>query len=145
MSVGSGPHWAAMDQETYDKDLYQARAILSDALEELPLAPSPEDHKVQASRGTLPQVVVNVSNVLSQTVEVNLSQLITSIDSLPLDPAEKERTVELARSLAEESRGQQRWPLLAKSLDSLKAIGKSVYENIAVPLLLEMLKKQSGL
>ncbi len=41
--------------------------------------------------------------------------------------------------------GQQRWPVMAQSFDTLKALGKGVYEKAALPLLLELIKKQIGL
>ncbi len=50
-----------------------------------------------------------------------------------------------AKHLEVEIKGQQRWPILAKSIEALKMLGKPVYENVALPLVLEMLKKQSGL
>jgi hypothetical protein len=62
-----------------------------------------------------------------------------------LAPAEIVQAKKYAQELAEEAKGQQRWPILAKSAEALKSLGKSVYENVALPLLLEMIKKQLGL
>ena len=53
--------------------------------------------------------------------------------------------MERAKELEAESKGKKRWSVLAKSLDALKAMGKAVYERVAIPLLLDMLKKEVGL
>ena len=57
----------------------------------------------------------------------------------------KKKAQKLAKELEAESKGKKRWSVLAKSLDALKAMGKAVYERVAIPLLLDMLKKEVGL
>jgi len=136
--------WSSRDQRVFEDDLSLAEQILSDAIEEFEISPpSSALEKVPAS--AVPQIVVNVNTVLSQTVEVEISQVLASLDGLALSAEEREQAETYAKELAREAKGQQRWSVLSKSLDSLKAIGKSVYERVAIPLILEMLKKQAGL
>ena len=47
--------------------------------------------------------------------------------------------------LNEEANGPQRWPVLAKLVDAVRDTGAVAYKEVAIPLLLEMLKKQAGL
>ncbi|MGB2804401.1 MAG: hypothetical protein WBD64_05850 [Candidatus Zixiibacteriota bacterium] len=138
-------HWNLDDQAIFEGDLQRAEDLLSDALEELAVSPSPlGGTKKEIAPRTNPQIVVNVMNVLSQTTHVELHQVIASLGDLGLSTSQRELAEKHAKELACESRGEQRWPVLAKSLDALKGLGKSVYERVAVPLLLEMLKKQAG-
>jgi len=123
-----------------------AEQILSDALEEFEVAPPVATNALErVTNSTTPQIIVNVSNVLSQTVEVEINQVLASLDDLNLSEEEHTQAEKYAKELAKETKGQQRWSVLSKSLDALKAIGKSVYERVAIPLILEMLKKQAGL
>jgi hypothetical protein len=92
-----------------------------------------------------PQIVVNVTNVLSQSTDIELSGILTTLDSLGLPPDKLLQAKTYAKELAEEAQGQQRRPVMAKSLQALKALGKSVYENVTLPMPLDMLKKQTGL
>lgn len=145
MGRSSGPEWSRQDQETFDNDLDRARALLTDALEEFPVLADQVPPTAASAPSPRPHIVVNVTNVLSQTTHVELSQIFSTLDSLGLPPDELSQARTHAQELAEEAQGQQRWPILAKSLEALKSMGKSVYENVALPLLLEMLKKQTGL
>ncbi len=145
VSIGSFS-WTGDDQDTMHNDLSIAKQILSDALEEIELVPT-VDHPTpeRKSQHSTSSVVVNVTNILSQTVEVQMSQLLTNLSNMGLSPSDLAAAEQHANELANETRGQQRWPVLSKSLDALKVLGKAVYENVAIPLLLEMLKKQAGL
>lgn len=139
-------HWTYRDQEKIESDLSLAEQILSDALEEFEIAPPVATAVLErASTVAAPQIIVNVNNVLSQTVEVEINQVLASLGDLDLSEEEHTRAEKYAKELAKETKGQQRWSVLSKSLDALKAIGKSVYERVAIPLILEMLKKQAGL
>ena len=71
--------------------------------------------------------------------------MIKNLDNLNLSSEDRIQAEKHAKDLSEEVKGQQRWPILAKSLEALKALGKSAYEQVAIPLILDMLKKQSGL
>jgi hypothetical protein len=142
---GSGSGWSSRDQETFDNDLDSAHAILKDALEEFPILAKQVPPTTAETPSPRHHIVVNVTNVLSQTTHVELSQILSTLDSLGLSHDELPQAKTYAQELAAEAQGQQRWPILAKSLEVLKSMGKSVYENVALPLLLEMLKKQTGL
>jgi hypothetical protein len=135
------------DDEIFERDALIAQQLFADALEEIDL---PESVSARASRAEPPDrppatIVVNVNNVLSQTVAVHLSQVIASLDDLGLEPTTRAEAIETTNKLAAETIGAQRWPELAKHLDRLKALGRPIYEKVALPLLLEMLKKQAGL
>ncbi len=147
VSLMAAPTWSAGDQQRYEHDLNLAESLLTDALEELDIdptvieRPSPEPARPE----TTPQIVVNVNNVLSHTTEVQLSQIINSLDDLDLTADKRAEVEKLAGELEAEAKGEKRWPILAKSLDALKGMGKAVYEQVAIPLLLAMLKKEAGL
>ena len=147
ITFGEAARWSNDDQQLFEDGLAIAESIISDAIEELdiepPTAAKPPTVSTRPKAST--HIYVNVNNVLSQTTEVKLSQIMNSLDDLNL-PAEKLKEAEkLAKKLEAESKGRKRWSVLAKSLDVLKGMGKPVYERIAIPLLLEMLKKQAGL
>ena len=93
--------------------------------------------------GKTPPVVVNVFNTLSQTTTVTFSQVIEAAESLP--PEQREGARAAAEEFKTEADGQQRWPVLARPLEKLQALGKPAYEKVALPLLLEFIKKQAGL
>lgn len=136
--------WDFRDQSNFEKHISLAEQILSEAIEEFEISP-PATELEKESVSVPPQIVVNVNNVLSQTVEVEMSQVLASLDGLNLSGEERAQAERYAKELDEEVKGEQRWPVMSKTLDSLKTIGKSVYERVAIPLLLEMLKKQAGL
>ena len=145
MSRSSTPAWSHRDQEFFYNDLDRARAVLTDAIEEFPVLADQASPVTASASSARPQIVVNVTNVLSQSTHVELSQILTTLDSLGLPPDKLSEAKMHAKELAEEAQGQQRWPVLAKSLEALESMGKSVYENVALPILLEMPKIQTGL
>ena len=142
---GIAPVWSQQDQTIFENDLQLAHAILFDALEEFSVLATQAQPAATSTPSKQPQIVVNVTNVLSQSTHVELSQVISNLDSLGLPPDQLAEAKKHAQDLAKEAQGEQRWPILAKSLEALKSLGKAVYENVALPLLLEMLKKQTGL
>jgi len=129
----------------FEADIRQARSIIVDALEEISVSPPKAEPAPAKEPMRQTQIVVNVQNVLSQTNHVEISHLISNLDTLGLPPEEHSQAEAHAKELAKEAMGEQRWPVLAKSLDALKSMGKLVYENVALPLILEMLKRQAGL
>ena len=143
-SIGRGHTWTGDDQELYESDMKLAKQILIDALEELQLPPEPSALD-NLPRATVPQVVLNVTNVLSQMTDIKIENVINRIDSLAMTPVEKEQVKKAAMDLNEEANGPQRWPVLAKLVDAVKSIGGVAYKEVAIPLILEMLKKQAGL
>jgi hypothetical protein len=145
--ISLGQHrWSPQDQKKFEEDAVLAERLLSDVLEELDVAPRVrESGRQKASRTSVTPIIINVKNVLSQTVDIAMSQLLSSLDDLPLSGGERAQAEKLARELADEARGKQRWPVIAKTLEMLKGLGKSIYERVAIPLILEMLKKQAGL
>lgn len=146
-SLMSDPIWMDEDQLRFYDDLSIAESIISDALEELEIEPAviekpfPEPTKSKKT----PQIVVNVYNALSQTTEVQISQIMNSLDDLDLAVDKRAEVEKLAEEIETEAKGKKRWSVLAKSLDALKGMGKAIYERVAIPLLLEMLKKEAGL
>lgn len=139
-------YWSPQDQEKFEEDLYRAERLLSDVIEELEVASPPlRATKREGTDRLKPQVVVNVMNLLSQTTEVQINQVLESLQDLGLSGKDRELAEKHAKELAEEARGKQRWPVLAKSLEVLKTLGTSVYQRVALPLLLEMLKRQAEL
>ncbi len=145
MSRSSGPAWSHRDQEIFYNDLARARAVLTDAIEEFPVLADQGASVTASASSARPEIVVNNTNVFSQSTHVEFSQILTTLDTLGLPPDKLSEAKMHAKELAEEAQGRQRWPVLAKSLEALKAMGKSVYENVALPILLEMPKKQTGL
>jgi len=147
---GARSGWSGDDQARLERDLELAEQILVDALEELDVAPetaptlAPPHRARPGSAGQLP-IVVNVTNILSQATAVHVSQLLASLQDIDLTPGQRAAVEEHARSLETEARGQQRWPIMAKSLEALKTLGRPVYERVALPLLLDILKKQAGM
>jgi len=123
----------------------RAHDIIFDALAEAQVVPKKDVDMQKSVSHPATRVVVNITNVLSQTTHVELKQILSALDSMNLSPNDLEEAKKHAQELSQETQGQQRWPVLAKSLEGLKSLGKSVYENVALPLLLEMLKKQTGI
>jgi hypothetical protein len=123
--------------------LRAAELLLTAAIEEAELGPQTSQMKPSPEKE--PSIVVNVTNVLTQTVHVELTQLFRAIDALDLAPAERERAKNFAAEIQQETNGKQQWSVLAKSLDGLRELGKTAYKEVAIPLLLELLKKQAGL
>jgi hypothetical protein len=142
-----GPQWTSGDQRKFDESALIAEQIIKDALEELQVYSTPRPATGQ-NMGPVKQmtpIIVNVTAVLSQSIEVHVSQLLQGLKDLHMPDGDRALAETEAKALHDETRGQQRWPVLAKSLETLKSLGKPVYERVAIPLLLEMLKKQTGL
>ena len=125
---------------TWQSGLQQADKILQEAIEEAelgPPAPTPAQSVANPSGLT-----VNVNNVFSPVVHVTFTQLVTQLEELRLPPAEQEQALQHLRALEKETTDEQRWPVIARSLEAMKALGKGVYEKVALPLLVEYLKRQ---
>lgn len=137
-------------QAVWRRGLAEAEVVLKEALAEAELGPAPT-RIVPAVPFPSPEkpLVININNTISNafspSVHVTFEQLVGALDSLELSPVERTLAKEELALLDEETRGAQRWPVLAKSLETLKGIGKGVYKEIAVPLIVEYLKQQSGL
>jgi hypothetical protein len=140
--------WSPRDQQLFTEDLHKARRILQDALEELEVA-LPElpgsDLTAPIRVGSVTPITIKVHNVLAESSHFYFSDLIANLDALGLSQMDRSAAESHARQLEVEIKGQQRWPVLAKSIEALKMLGKPVYENVALPLVLEMLKTQAGL
>jgi hypothetical protein len=130
----------------------QTESILRDSLEEFNLT-HPGDEPA-ARHGYPPfssppssqapvHVVVNVNQ--TQLVSVNVTQYLERLSDLELpEDARKEAEASL-KELSEEFKGQHRWEKMGPTLSALSAIGKGVYEKVALPLLAELAKKAVGL
>jgi hypothetical protein len=138
------PGWTHHDQQAYNEDLGRAESVLSDALEESEFVPD-ATIKVQSPTNRPRPIVVNVLNILSQSTQVSVAQLLADLETIPLSSDQRAAAAENAKALASEVQGERRWPAMAKHLEALKALGKGVYEKVALPLLLEVIKRESGL
>lgn len=139
--TGPGPR----DREIFAESMKRAQRIIAAAIEEaeIPVGeiqPTRQEGHTQAP----PQLVINITNVLSQVTNVEIAQVLQNLNNLGLTPTQKEEAERLARGLDTEVKGQKRWPSLAKSIEGLKAIGDTVYKQVAIPILVEMLKKEMG-
>jgi len=138
--------WTVFDEGEFQKSLTMSLQLLEDALEEADVPPPRTPSQPQVlSGGSVSPIVLNVTNVLSQSTTVQIAQVLRQLEELGLSPAVVSHAKDLATDLNKEIEGEQRWPVLGKILNSLQALGKPVYENVVIPLLLEMLKKQAGL
>jgi hypothetical protein len=134
----------------WSNGLHQAEVVLREALEEAELGPV-----AVAARPTAPTqlpespIVINVSNVItnafSPTLNVTFAQLMGNLAAMPLSAVERELAKEELAAIEAETHGSGRWPVIARSLDAIKGIGKGVYKEIAVPLIVEYLKHEAGL
>ena len=141
------PRWTLEDYKIYVKDLARAAQVIKDALEEAEI-PGEKietviEEKTQGSK--IPQLIINITNTLSQVTNVDIAQILQNLNSLGLTQSQKEEAKRLAEELDTEVKGQKRWPILTKCIEGLKNIGDTVYKQVAIPLLLEMLKKDMGL
>lgn len=137
-------------REVWANGLREAELVLKEALEDAALGPKVT---ARAAAGAMqPQssaIVVNVnnyiSNAFSPTLHVTLAELVEALDGRGLTPSERDAARAELEAIDLETAGQQRWPVIARSLETLKSFGKGVYKDFAVPLIVEFLKQQSGL
>lgn len=138
--------WICAPLQSWPTGLKLIEKVLDEAIEEASVdAPiSPPEPSPYPPR---PQLVVNVQNhnVFSPAVHVSISQLVQQLDTLGLSDAERGVAAEQLHELHAETEGQKRWPVIARLLESVKSLGKDVYKNVAVPLIVEFLKKEAGL
>lgn len=143
------PVFQADFRERWANGLQQAATVIREAFEEAELGPAatmaPPTTVVERREAP---IVINVSNTVSNsfspTVHVTFNQLMTELDSMQLPSAERERAKEELGLIEAETKGNQRWHVIGRSLEAIKAIGKGVYKDIAIPLIVEYLKHQSG-
>jgi len=146
--VSYGPSeslWELIDKETFEKDLDQAQRIIENALEEVGIIPEITPPVEIQKPPEIPSVISQLTNVLPQTRGVDIPQVIMGLEDLGLKPEQKTEAEKLAKELYAEIKGQKRWPILAYIIEKIKAIGKPVYERVALPLLLDMIKKELGI
>ncbi len=132
------------------RGLQEADVVLREALGEAELGlPVSHESPSPSIAGREQPIVINVTNAVtnsfSPTVQVTFTQIVAELDKLVLTPAEREAARSELVAIDEETRGEQRWPLIARSLETLKALGKGVYKEVAIPLVVEFLKHQAGL
>ncbi len=150
--------WTPEDQNVFKRDLRAAERILADTIDEAEhLAPGTDSPSVdepdkpplpRPSGGpeqSAPPVHVNVYNVLSQMTVVSTAQILASHQELNLAPSDRAEAEKLALDFEREAEGKQRWSRLGKTVDRLKSLGEPVYDKVAVPLLLEYLRRQLGI
>jgi hypothetical protein len=139
--TGPGPR----DREIFAASMKRAEAIIAAAIEEAEISAGITQPPRQEAPRPTPHLVINITNMLSQVTNVEITQLLQNLNNLGLTPSQKEEAGRLATELDAEVKGQKRWPILARCIDGLKTIGDTVYKQVAIPLLLEMLKKEMGL
>jgi hypothetical protein len=140
-----GLSWTTEDEQIFEDDLERTKRIVSDALEEMQFVSETPKLNEEKKAMEMAPIVLQITNILSQTTHIEISQVIQGLDSLGLPKEQRDKAEQLARELDLETKGERRWPILTKCIDGLKAIGDSVYKQVAIPLLLEMLKKEMGL
>jgi hypothetical protein len=133
------------DREIFGASMKRAEAIIAAAIEEAEIPSEKIEPIRQEAPRQIPQIVVNISNTLSQITNVEIAQVLQNLNNLGLTPSQKQEAERLAKEMDSEVKGQKRWPVLAKCIEGLKTIGDTVYKQVAIPLLLEMLKKEMGL
>lgn len=145
-SMMAPPQWYSDPRQAWTSSLNLADKVLRDALEEAAIE-LPEIPTLSPPASATPSIVVNVSNqnVFSPEIHVTIAQLLDRVDSLPLSDQERSIAKEHLQELRDETEGAKRWPIIAKSLEGLKSLGKSVYKEVAIPLIVEFLKRESGL
>jgi len=146
----SAPALQADCRAVWARGLQEAQVVLREALVEaelgLPIETSlPPTPVTPREKSIVINVNNTVSNAFSPTLHVTFSDLMGALDARELSPAEHELARTELVAIDSEAKGEQRWPIIARSLESLKALGKGVYKDIAVPLIVEFLKQQSGL
>jgi hypothetical protein len=142
--------WTGRDQDHWESDMETAGKILRDAIEEFETAPDAAKPSVLPSKPTdVPAINIHVSNVVAQAVSqftsISLTQVFGELDKLDLSSDVREKAKAEGKALASEINGERRWPAMSKCLDALRALGKPVYEHVDMPLLLDLIKRESGL
>lgn len=143
--------WDSHDKEAYAKGLTRAETLLSDAIEEVGVAPEafPETgtdeggHPSEASPTV--KLVVQQNQSVQQIQTLSFDQIIGSIDELGIPEGEAEEARELAEDFRAEAEGEGRWSRLGEILEGLKGLGQTVWKRVAVPLLLEWIKHETGM
>jgi hypothetical protein len=116
-------------KQTWVPGLREAARILDDALEEAQIElPSGQKTPHTGSR-TSPLVVIH--NVFSAEVHVTLNQVLQRLDELQLSEHEKTLAAEQLRELEAETNSGKRWPIIARSLETIKSIGIGLYRDLA--------------
>lgn len=87
-------------------------------------------------------MVVNIHNVFSPNVHVTFTQLLAELETLPFLTSERLAAKEQLQELEAQTKGSKRWGVIGRHLDSIKTLGKGVYEKVALPLVVEFLKGQ---
>jgi len=140
-----GESWTREDQKNFERDMERAKGIITDALEEAGFVPETQKQGKVATPYATHQVVVNIVNTLSQTTNVTVSQILQNLNQLGLTVEQEKEARRLIEELDSEVKGEKKWSVIGKSLEGLKSLGKSVYQNVGLPLLLEIIKKELGI
>ncbi|MFS8083822.1 MAG: hypothetical protein ACMG51_10245, partial [Ginsengibacter sp.] len=144
--MGGRREWYNHPTEMWHTGLQHADKLLGDALEEAEVqGPTTESQPRSREHGGSIAVTVNNQNVFAPAVHVSVTQILERLDGLSLSPTEKDLAVQHVRELQAETQGEKRWPIIARAIEGMKALGKSVYREVAIPLLVEFLKSESGL
>jgi hypothetical protein len=141
-----GAKWYADPDKAWKSGLTHASKILREALEEASVEMPPARQPVPPERSPHPPltVTINNQNVFSPSIHVTVSQLMEQLNRMGLTPGENAAARESLATIEEETKGAKRWPIIAQSLETLKSLGKNIYKDVAVPLIVEFLKSEMG-
>lgn len=144
--MGGGKRWNRDPAPVWEAAFQSADKLLREALEEAEIV-VPSDPLASALRRSAPavHVVVNNNNAFSPTVHITVEQLLSRLDSAPLSQSEKAEVRDCLKEIDVEAKGAKRWQIIARSVEAIKSVGKGVYKDFAVPLIVEFLKRESGL
>jgi hypothetical protein len=144
--MGGGREWYADPKAEWERGLKNADKVLCEAVEEAEMV-VPVAQTSSASTPRAPHVTINVhnENIFSPNVHVTVSELLDRLGELDLSVDEQALAREQLQELAAETQGQKRWPIIARVLEAMKSLGKSVYKDVAVPFLVDFLKREAGL
>jgi len=144
-TVGKSTGPTQRDREIFGMGMKRAEGIIAAAIEEAEIPAEKIEPTRQEAPRAIPQLVINITSTLSQVTNVEITQVLQNLNNLGLTQSQKQEAEQLAIELDAEVKGQKRWPILTKCIAGLKAVGDTVYKQVAIPLLLEMLKKDMGL
>ena len=143
-TVGKPTGPTQRDRQIFGMGMKRAEGIIAAAIEEAEIPAERIETTRQGAPRAIPQLVVNITNTLSQVTNVEIAQVLQNLNNLGLTQPQKQEAERLAKELDAEVKGQKRWPIITKCIEGLKAVGDTVYKQVAIPLLLEMLKKDMG-
>jgi hypothetical protein len=145
--MGGAREWHSDPQAAWQAELKRAANLLDEAIEEGELdIPIPaQDSEPRSTTAPAVSVTINNQNIFSAAVHISISQTLEKLEQMDLSSAEKAIAAQHLEEIDTETKGAGRWPIIARAVENLKSIGVALYKDLAVPLLVEYLKRESGL